>query len=169
MKCTTPYRKIFQYQIDAKLRSLNIERAKRYIKYAWIVGALNFVLLLFSALALSRSGRVTPATIAEPIIVGLLTLGIYKKNEYCAGVFIGYVILSKIVAILLIGFKIQAILGGLIALVFLYDGMLGAMKYWRVNEAEGKKTKQARLVYGATLGSAAVALLVWIVYTYVKA
>lgn len=152
--------------IALKLGQISLEKAMKKIKHSWIAGLVMVILTLFTELSLmfNQYGFSLLALfiiIFEILVLSAMVLGIYLKNKYCAISLFIYYLLSALFALLVMR-KFIGILNILI-LSFLYQGILGIMRYQQLEGVPSAEKKNIELVYAIVIACLALGFWVYIV------
>ncbi len=127
---------------------MDIKKANRAIKGAWIVGIIAGVATLVSSLTLGATPYGLSALI-DVFIIFSLTFGIYKKNRACAVIFFIYFVGSKIFQLIAFGWW-GSLPFAVVFSIFLYRGILGTFAYHRIAKAELMSKSNSEMDTGGT-------------------
>lgn len=72
-----------------------LARADRMIDLGWVVAVLWAVMRLVGALVVfDGSGEFQPAWLVDPLLIGLLAYGLYRRSRACAVLLLAYVVVE---------------------------------------------------------------------------
>ena len=145
--------------------NIQLEKAEKHIKTAWIAGTISAALTFIYALAGTynddfryKFGLDTWALLDVALIAGL-TYGIYRKNRFCALGLLIYFVISKFVSAASSG----QFAGGFFALLFAYfylQGTIAAFKIHKHKIETGEIIKKKKSV-GYYLGISFIVLFLF--------
>lgn len=138
---------------------MDLEKAKRAIKGAWIAGAISGAVTLVFVIAAVAGADVLGFNILYLLDVFLifgLAYGIYKKSRTCAVIMFVYFVASKVIIWQRMG-SLQGLPVAIAFGYFFFQGIRGTFAYHGIKKAE-KAPEQAEGVGG---GSSTVSIGPW--------